>query len=280
MGITIIFGKPRVGKTALMTHFLTENMCGVKAVQSIRSCKKIISELNHGGFHFNAPQKHIVYANYDIEYTSKFCYKRKNYEIDPFKIGFKNDEFETTFIAPYATIGIMEAQRYYNSRRCDKTKDAQSGWFEKHGHAGMNIFMDCQRYKLIDPNIREIADRIIEVCELTHIYDKKHRIKKSIWKCRVFDSSNEADSYLESGKKDNNLYTNQIFVHEGNIFNCYESQSCFLSFIKGREKEQISYKPFEKFSNNVESLKRYTKLYPDDKKIKKIKADKQQKKIA
>ena len=60
--ITIIFGVPRAGKTALMTHLLTTAMFDRERYKSMA---REIDRKNKGGFPLSTP-KHCVAANYDI----------------------------------------------------------------------------------------------------------------------------------------------------------------------------------------------------------------------
>jgi hypothetical protein len=86
--ITIIFGLPRAGKTALMTHFLTQSMFDRKRY---RDMAKAIEQKNLGGFRLTCP-KHCVVSNYDIV-GRKFGYnKRLSRRINPFRLGYANEK--------------------------------------------------------------------------------------------------------------------------------------------------------------------------------------------
>lgn len=104
--ITIIFAPPRKGKTVLMTHFLNEIAYNRERIKKMQ--KEILSkQLN--GFNVSIPE-HCASSNYDIEFR-KFGYSRRyNYEINPFRLGYKNEFVKTHYVFPYQAFGITEGQ--------------------------------------------------------------------------------------------------------------------------------------------------------------------------
>ena len=156
MAITIIFAPPRYGKTALMTKFLTDEAFNE---ERICNCKEEIKTLNKGGFKLSYPG-YITACNYELE-SCKFGYtSRSAKRIIPYRLGFYNDDVKTHFLPPYCVIGIMEGQKYFNSRLFKKFPDWMSRFFEMHGHNYYDIYIDTQRPHLIDVNIRELSNFI------------------------------------------------------------------------------------------------------------------------
>ena len=110
--ITIIFGVPRAGKTALMTHFLNQAMFDRSR---FRCMAKAIKHKTANGFPLSIP-RHTVCANYDIV-GRKFGYSsRLSRRINPFRLGYANEKVKTHFIEPYSVIAVTEGQKYLNSR--------------------------------------------------------------------------------------------------------------------------------------------------------------------
>jgi len=217
--ITIIFGVPRAGKTALMTHLFNQAMFDRERYKNM---KRAIEQKNKGGFKLSTP-KHCVVANYDIV-GRKFGYsKRLSRRINPFRLGYANDKVKTHFIEPYSVIGITEGQKYFNSRLSMYYPDWQSRWYEQHGHNNYEIFIDVQRPKLIDINIRELSN-FIEIISKTNKVDKNGKIKSIQWVVRRINGFAELEQYLSSGKKDTTCYEQEIITAKYNVHDCYNSQ--------------------------------------------------------
>lgn len=257
--ITIIFGVPRAGKTALMTHLLNECMFDQERFSFMK--KEIERKLN-GGFSVTIP-KHCVAANYDIV-GHKFGYsKRFSRRINPFRLGYANDKVKTHFIEPFTAIGITEGQKYFNSRLSMYYPDWQSRFYEQHGHNNYDIYIDVQRPKLIDVNIRELAC-FIEIIKKTNIMDKNGKIKSIKWIVRKFAGSAELEQYFNSGKKDVSCYTEEIISADYNVHENYNSQMCKPKFYEKHFEEDFDTKEHEPLMENIEGYIKYLKEADDE----------------
>jgi len=257
--ITIIFGVPRAGKTALMTHFLNQAIFDREHYKQMRNA---ISHKNDGGFNLTTPS-HCVLANYDVV-GRKFGYRpRLSRRINPFRLGYKNDKVETHFIEPFSVIGITEGQKYLNSRLSMFYPDWQSRWYEQHGHNNYDIYIDVQRPKLIDVNIRELAC-FIEIVSKKNRHDKNGNIKSIVWKVRCFDGSAELDQYFNSGKQDGSTYTEKTIVANYNVHDCYNSQMCKPKFYEGHIGSDFDTKEHEPLIENVDGYIKYLQELDDE----------------
>jgi len=258
--ITIIFGLPRAGKTALMTHFLSQAMFDRERCRNM--AKEIESKVKNG-FTLTAP-KHCVVSNYDIV-GRKFGYsKRYSRRINPFRLGYANDKVKTHFIEPYSIIGITEGQKYFNSRMSMYYPDWQSRWFEQHGHNNYDIYIDVQRPKLIDVNIRELST-FIEIISKSNKIDKEtNKITQISWRVRRFNSSAELDEYFNSGKKDKETYTEETIIADYNVHDCYNSQMCKPKFYDGHIHDDFDTKEHEPIIENIEGYIKYLKEADDE----------------
>jgi hypothetical protein len=257
--ITIIFGKPRAGKTALMTHLLTQSMFDR---ERFRSMARAIENKNLNGFSLSIP-KHCICANYDIV-GRKFGYsQRLSRHINPFRLGYANEKVKTHFIEPFSIIGITEGQKYLNSRMSAFYPDWQSRFYEQHGHNNYDIYIDVQRPKLIDLNIRELAS-FIEIISKTNKTDKEGKIKSISWRVRCFESCAELDEYFNSGKKDSTTYTEKIITAKYNTHDCYNSQMCKPKFYDGHIDEDFDTKEHEPLIENIDGYIKYLQEADDE----------------
>ncbi|MCL2631422.1 MAG: hypothetical protein FWD49_07920 [Firmicutes bacterium] len=234
--ITIIFGKPRAGKTALMTHFLCEAMFDRERWLKTKSA---IEKLNAGGFCLTVPSVPVVASNYDVTAFKFRCRPRLSRRINPFRLGYQDSTCKliggTHFLEPYSVIGITEGQKYFNSRESRNFPDWQSRWYEQHGHNDYNIFIDAQRPDLIDLNIRELS-QFIEIVEKKNITEEGRTVGIK-WLVRRIDGNSELARYLSSGKRDKSCYEEETISIDYNVHNCYNHQMCRPKFYQGHLNE-------------------------------------------
>ncbi|MCL2229163.1 MAG: zonular occludens toxin domain-containing protein [Firmicutes bacterium] len=257
--ITIIFGSPRAGKTALMTHLLTTAMFDRARY---RDMARAIENKNENGFCLSIP-RHCVVANYDV-IGRKFGFRpRISRRINPFRLGYANDKVKTHFLEPYTLVGITEGQKYFNSRMSLYYPDWQSRWFEQHGHNNYDIFIDVQRPKLIDLNIRELA-QFIEIVKKENRHDPNGRVIGIKWIVRRITGSAELEQYFASGKRDTSTYTQEIITCDYNVHACYNSQMCKPKFYEGHMDEDFDTKTAELLQENFDGYIEYLRKLDDE----------------
>lgn len=257
--ITIIFGPPRIGKTAFMVYKLNEACFDY---ERNRAMQRSLELKNQNGFNLTIP-KHCVSANFDVTFAKQGYYKRKARHINPYRLGFANDECKVHFSLPYESIGIMEAQKYFNSRLFRNFRDWQSRYYEQHGHNHMNILMDTQRPGLIDPNLRELSN-FIEIRNLDVDYTSNGFFEKATWTIREFDDVFCLEKYFSSGKKDRSCYVEKKVVSYDNVFEMYDSFNCEPKFYEGHFDEDFDIKISSQPGESKEEYKRYLEFYDDD----------------
>ena len=257
--ISIIFGEPGLGKTCLLTKKAIDNMCGDLAFERLRNTKKLIKGLQMGGFPVTQPTvKHVVYADYPISTKRVALPTRQSNYIDGFRLSLEQKDFETQFVEYGAWIGLDEAQRYLNSRMFKGFKHEQSRFYETHRHFGYDIILACQRFGLIDKNVRELAGCIIEIVKLKHYYNKYNELVESVWDVIEYSENPFTDS---GAKKDSAKGVKKREVFKGNIFKCYNSQQFMLSHLQGRGNKDFERMAGIDFAMNQQGLKGHTEFY-------------------
>lgn len=251
--ITIIFAPPRTGKTVLMTHFLNEIAYNRERIKKMQ--KEILSkQLN--GFNVSIPE-HCASSNYDIEFR-KFGYSRRyNYEINPFRLGYKNEFVKTYYVFPYQAFGITEGQKYFDSHLALYYPRWQSSFYEQHGHDDLDFFIDTQRPELINANIRDLSS-FIEVVKLKVDHKKYIGIKGLEWHVKIIPNASIYQKYIDSGKQ---LKVEEMkIIADYNVFNLYDSQNCKPKFFEGHFDEDFTLKqgqaPEQDLQGYIEYLER------------------------
>lgn len=227
--ITIVFGKPGVGKTAFLVADATKYMDGSAECRELYSdCLSQVRALNSAGACFEEPLNAPVYSNFPIRIPRGTLPSWESYYIDGFHLGFENDDVPVFPVLPSARIYLSEAQRYYNSRRSKDLPDWVSRYYEEHRHFGLEIILDVQRPGLIDINIRELCGRFVEIQQLAHHTDKAGNITGTDFYIREFPDWKWVDKYLTTGEK---CYTETVVPFDGNVFTHYQSRSYYNQFV-------------------------------------------------
>ncbi len=218
--ITIIFAKPGIGKSALMTYFM--KMLYESEGNEIweRSCEKI-RELNRTRrTPLSLPDKPPIYSNYKARYLVGYEEYFEPYYVNGYYVGVSDEGMDTLALPPGSVVFMDESKRYYDSRKSSTFPERVSRLFEIHRHNLYNFYLAIQRAKLIDLNIRELSARFIEVQELVHEKNWAGGIERTTFKCREFGDWRDVELYLESGTGN---YQETQYVNEGDIFEDFDS---------------------------------------------------------
>lgn len=259
MSITIIVGKPGAGKTLFATNIISNKM--LDSSEDLWCYKYELKRLQNGGFSYleMPPQRHLCYADYCVKVNKRL----EAYSIDGYKIGLPNPYFITQFIAPYSTIVLDEAQRYFDSRNSKLLRPEVYNFFQLHRQNHYNIILVCQRLANIDVNIRDLAEKIIVINDLSMKEDKYGRIYNFKWKIKEFESPEVAKDYCE--KKDNEEYArlgkDLIITSDLPLFDFYSSYSNKPAFYNGNELKNFDFDIEERYITSVESFANYNSLH-------------------
>lgn len=252
--ITIICGEPGRGKTALMTYFAVQKMVDEGFTLWWQSCREI-DNLKKGGFSalVSLPQRHTVYADYLIK--NRYM-QAQSYYTSGFNIALPNPFFQTTFFAPFSQIFLDEAQKYYDSRMCRYLRECVYRFYQLHRHNHLDVYMTCQRLGNIDLNIRDIAERIIYVNNITTKTDALNRIIECKWNVVEFNSLKDAEAYIDNNNK-SVACKSQTYTFNGNIFDYYNSYGNTPVFYDGNYNRTYDCMLETPYADTVESYMAY-----------------------
>lgn len=258
MAITIIYGPPREGKTALMSHYgnlaLYDDERGFETADELEA-------MNAGGFNYTVPEVPVVCTNYELKGNCTGVLPRVARRINPYRLGFTNRHVNVHFIEPGAVICITEGQKYFNSRMSRLYPDWQSRWMEQHGHNGYDIYIDVQRPMLIDVNIRDLA-QFIEIREKRTV--ETHDGIKTVWEVRRIPSNAELERYLASGKKDETCFTEETIIANYDVHECYDHKMCKPKFFEGHLPEDFDTVEHEPLEETMEGYIKYLQEMDDE----------------
>lgn len=248
--ITLIFGAPGAGKTSLNAHFLYDTYHN-EGRSLLRSCKSRIAEINKDRkAPLSIPQAPPIFSDFKVRFLDGYDQYYQPFFLNGYYFGLANESMNTQFIPPGSKIFLSEGQRYFDSRRNATFPRWVSSAFEMHRHFMIDIWIDVQRPRLIDLNIRALCKRFIEVCGMDHDMEATGRITQTTFHCREFESLPALEEYLDTG---GNNYRETTYVHRGNIFDCFDSYEHFKDFLPPDGKD-FSLLPFPDKGASVDSV--------------------------
>ena len=221
--ITIVFGKPRVGKTAFMvanmTPYLNRSFEDLDLFQ--RCCSEVRSINASGDFDFVLPKHSPVYTNFKTCFQVGYKKYIGSYYLDGFHFGKENSFVPVEPVLPCGKIFFSESQIYYDSSHKQLPRWV-SGQFEQHGHFDLDIWLDTQRPVFIHKNIRALVNRFVGIEDMHNFTDAMGNIIASRWTYKEFTDWTDAERYVENG--DDSKGVTRTFDFIGNVFEHYESQ--------------------------------------------------------
>lgn len=220
MAITIITGDPGAGKTSFMTHLLMEEFFK-NGDDLLEKCREDIELENQERMNpLPFPDKPPIFSNYAVKFLEDYEKEYMPYFINPFYFGIGNETAPVQYLLPGSRIFIEECQKYYDSRQSTTFPRWVSEAFEMHRHYGLKIFLDCQRGKLVDLNIRGIASRILRIERTENVITQYGGIRFTTWYLREFENNAELMQFYESGVGGHEI---EPVTHKGNIFEVFDS---------------------------------------------------------
>ncbi len=235
--ITVVCGLPGSGKSSLMASFI-KSIYFSEGKHLLQSARSMINRYNEDRKNkLTLPEKPPIYSDFEVKFLVGYKKHYSTYFLNGFYFGLSNEDLKVLSVPPFSKVFLSEVQRYYDSRKSKSLPDFVSRLFEMHRHNFYDIYLDLQRIGLLDLNIRDLAAKIIEVCDMKHELDNMGNIISTTWNCHVFEKWEEFDVYLNgNGKKKPKI---QKFYHYGNIFNSYDSYNYQSEFIPNEESDYL-----------------------------------------
>lgn len=253
--IVEVFAKRGWGKTLFMS---CEAGSCLRDRALFRNCVDSIISINAEGHNYSFPDRSPVYSNYRVTIATGYKKWTNSYYLDGFHFGFENDKIKTYPVPPCSHIFFAEGQRYYNSKGGLKLPGWVSHAYEESRHFDLSIWIDVQRPVLIEANIRDIADRYIEVRGFERISDKHGFVVATNFLVREFDNWADADKYLDGTS---NNYVEHVISYPFDGFGLYVTRSYFRSFLP-RDGKNFSYIEHIDTNSTEIDLEDYNWMYP------------------
>ncbi len=250
-----IFGKRGRGKTLLQS--CEAGRC-LRDTELYINCVEAIKSINFEGHNYSFPNRPPVFTNYKVTIPCGYKKYVSSYYIDGFRFGFENDDVDTLPVPPWTHAFFAEGQRYYNSKGNLKLPGWVSRAYEESRHFDLTIWMDVQRPVLIEANIRELADKYIEVIDFERVRDKYGFVRATNFLVREFDAWSDVERYLNGT---GNKYIERVISYPFDGFSIYTTKSYFRSFLPTKSKDFCYREHIDAYSAEVD-LNEYNWMYP------------------
>ena len=246
-GKVLIVGEEGAGKTLLTTAIGVNKM--LRGMQDCWKSYKQVDEYNKLGFHFSKNYEHLVFSNYDINCSGTRIPSRKNYILDPYKVGLYCEDYYTDVFPPYAFLIVTEAQTVFNAYMWQYIRPEVRRFWETSRQADVEIILDTNQPNLIYNGMRSLVNRVLYLYQKTEPIEDRNGIvvghKLFIKEFKTYDLF---DKYRVSNKQE--LVQGDYVL---NLHKCYyknfDSKQCRWLQLKGREQQDYVLKHFSEIKS-------------------------------
>lgn len=252
----LIFGKRGSGKTLLLVDFAINKM--LNGLWDCFDSHSQVNQYNSMGFNFSKKYNHLAFANIDINCSGTYIPFRRINSFNPFRFGFKSNDYKTFILPPNSLLCITEAQRVFNSNMAMFFRAEFLSAIETSRHYDIDFILDCQRPKLILPSVRELVDTFICVKGVKHIKDLKGNVICHEWSLIEFEDWSNVERYLStgdlSGRKQKTYRNNRC------LFSNYDTTFCKWLHLQGRKEEDFYLHKFP-YISSLEEVEKFNDNY-------------------
>ena len=253
IGKIIISGDEGFGKTLLLVRIAIGKM-----LNGLFDCQKswdIVDDYNKYGFHFSKNYSHLLFSNFPINTVNTEIPNRKNYVVNPFRIGYYDENYPTDLLPPFALMCITEGKLYFDSYEWDKFPMRYVGYIKTMRQAYLDLVVDTQYFGDICTPLRRITNRFIYLKkECEEIKDLEgnvigHKLFVIEWK-----NNRDVDLFERTSKKVN--CEEYELIIDMCVYDNYDSHFCKFLHLMGREDQDFRIEHFPEIKS-VEDINNF-----------------------
>lgn len=237
IGKMLICGLEGYGKTLLLSYIAVEKM--LIGQQECWKSWEIIDKYNALGYDFSKDFEHLVFVAFiEVNCQGTDMPTRKSYDLDPFRIGLYDENYDTDIYPPYANLFIPEAQTVFNSYKQNSMRPEFFRFFETSRQARLSLILDCQRPILIAKNVRDLINRFIILTKpVEHLKNNKGEVIGHKLFILEFHSNLGLEAWVKTGKKTD--FEEYELILNRCMFNNYDSYFFEYLHLQGRENQDF-----------------------------------------
>ena len=233
--LVIFFGECGAGKSSLMVHFVDDYL-KTQGDKRRELSEQITDEENKTRkTQLSFPKVPPMYSNLkNLNLKLRNGKTFKPVYIKGNELGISNDKKTYKSLRPASLIVIDEANDEFPSS--GELEKGQRDLFNKRRHDRLIILLAAPRGNSVHKTIRNTGKRFIEVIGQTHERDVFGRIYKTTWHCREFSDKRTLEEYISTDGASGG-YVKTTYVHNGNIYDLYDSFAFVKDFMPPEGKD-------------------------------------------
>lgn len=249
--IITICGDKGAGKTTLATAIATREMLPPRAWWQVQKARDKAKDLRRYKGIKNAfiPKKikHLVYSEFPLRTCSDQGYAaRPAHKLDFERMLLPDGKNNAQFF-PYGAILVIDeimskiAARDYISG--DAMPKASRDFLQVIRHYGIKIITTSLIPTGADKGMRDMSQNYMLIVH--RVDDKDKNLPRTIWYVLSFDNDKSCARFRENPRRNDIAYVPYIFIHNGDIHQCVDSEGENDKFLVGMKNRKIEFDDWE-----------------------------------
>lgn len=248
--ITTIVGSKGIGKSTLASAMACREMLPPIATRKVKKARIEANCLRAQGYRkvrVPASVKHLVYSNFPLHTCNDQGYLARPAHVLDFKRmvlpnGKNNAQFFPFGSGIFIDEGMNEkSARDYTSNGMPKE---QRQFLCVIRHRDIYIVLTSLSPTGVDKGLRDMSQSYLLI---VHRVDKECKGRpRTIWYCLEFDNDRSCARFRDNPKNSNEPYVPYVFIHDGDIHRCVDSQGENKKFLVGMKNRAFEFKTWRK----------------------------------
>ena len=178
---------------------------------------------------------------------------RRSYVVDPFRLGFFREDYETDIVPPESLLCITEGFNYFNAYMYSKFHPSFISYLKTGRQARIDFAVDSQEFGDFCTKFRQICNRFIYLKkECEEIYDNKGNLVNHRLFVVEFNSYRDVNVFIKTNKYQN--CKEYELLLDMPCYDSYDTEFCKYLHLKGRENQdyRIEHYPEIKSIDDIE----------------------------
>lgn len=249
--ILTITGRKGMGKTTLTAAVGTREMLPPNAWFKVKKAREDAERLRQRGYrkaHISKKIKHLVYSEFPMCTCNDQGYAARPAHILDFeRMVLPGGNIKNAQFFPYgSTLFIDELMNKFAARDYTEGKGMPKemrDFLRLIRHRGIAVVTNSLVPTGADNGIRTMSQSYMLI---VHRVDEEYKGRlRTTWYCLEFDNDKSCAKFDENPKRGDIPYVPYIFVHDGDIHRCVNSEGENDQFLVGMEDREFEFKDWE-----------------------------------
>lgn len=248
--IVTICGSKGSGKTTLTAHIGANEMLPPIAWYKVCKAREEAEKLQHIGYKkavIPSDIQHLVYSEFPLKTCNDQGYlARPAHVLDFDRMLLPNGINDAQFFPYGAVLLVDELMNKFSARdytRGESMPKEMCDFLRLIRHRDIAVVTNSLVPTGADKGMRDMSQNYLLI---VHRIDDTFKNKpRTIWYCLEFDNDKSCARFCDNPRKNDVVYVPYVFVHEGDIHQCVDSQGENDKFLVGMKNREIEFKKWE-----------------------------------